>query len=96
MASGRNLATSPSKCTDIFLNVIFELVTSSTFSTSIRSLKSLMYRILGSGLGVEDDEDLDCWVFYVVKLLFVLDDGLAGMLEHCFGFRAGIEKREVS
>ena len=47
-------------------------------------------------LGVEDDEDLDCWVFYVVKLLFVLDDGLAGMLEHCFGFRAGIEKREVS
>ena len=47
-------------------------------------------------LGVEVEEDLECWVLYAVKLLFVLDDGLAGMLELSFGFRAGIEKREVS
>ena len=48
-------------------------------------------------LGVEVvEEDLDCWVLYVWKLHFVLDDGLVGELELCFGFRAGIEKREVS
>ena len=47
-------------------------------------------------LGVEVVEDLDCSVLYVVKLHFVLDNGLVGELELCFGFRAGIEKREVS